>query len=221
MTIKNAVFVTVAILALMVSVNARLDVAECPETQVVVSDASTQVDAHDSVVINPSPWTPPWTTGISGADWIWYQDESLNNPLVTETKTFTKTFSLNWPVDSASLKITADNGFRVYINGNLVDDATYVSTIGGTDGQYFKNVYTYDIKSKLVPGTNTITVDGVNLGVAGTTPLSNPGAIIYRIDVDNDCEPTQPLPEFGSKAALLAVLVLAPAAAFVYVRRRN
>ena len=193
----------------------------CPDTTVIVSDTTTQVDGHDSVIINPTQWTPPWTTAITGANWIWYQDQSQNDPLTTTTKTFTKTFNIAWPIDTATLKITADNGFRVYINGVLVDDTTYVTTIGGTDGQYFKNAYNYDITAKLQAGNNQITVDGVNLGVAGTTPLSNPGAIIYKIEITNDCdyEPPQ-LPEFTSTAMIALILFATPVTAYVIAKKK-
>jgi len=78
------------------------DSCNADATVVVVSDASTQVDAQDSLLITPHPAY----TSIAGASWIWSDESTVDDDGVMSAeigvKTFTKTFTINGtPLDSS------------------------------------------------------------------------------------------------------------------------
>lgn len=76
---------------------------------------------------------------------------------------------------SGSIVITADNEYRLHINGNLV----------GSDAEV-QDAETYDISAYLHPGENEITIEVVNLGMPEAWPDHpewNPAGVIYQADI--------------------------------------
>ena len=137
---------------------------------------------HNAVVIVPHP---AWAT-IPGANWIWEQnpvtfDDTLNNAVYT----FEKTFTWNGgPVEDVSLafSLASDNGYRIYLNGNLVDsdggEFNYSSVTVIPEGS---------IKPFLVLGSNTLKIQVQNHTYPGG-PSVNPAGLIYKLTIDGNCE---------------------------------
>jgi putative heme-binding domain-containing protein len=82
--------------------------------------------------------------------WIWF-DEAGEPP--AETRYFRKTFTVAAAIEEATLDITADNHYVVWLNGKQAGA-----------GDEWKNVNAYDVKKLLVEGKNVITVEGKNDG---------------------------------------------------------
>ena len=91
-------------------------------------------------------YSPP-TNPISGAEWIWA-------PGWPSSCTVSKTFNIAGDIDSAIIKITVDNYFILYVNG---------SEVARKDSDpAWDRVDTYNIKSFLHSGSNTVSVKGWN-----------------------------------------------------------
>jgi hypothetical protein len=120
---------------------------------------------------------------IPGAHWVW------NHRNVTPAHAhdgvrpldFTWTFSL--PEDATNiigqLQITADNAYRVFLNGIAVGHDGELDR-RGTDGSW-ATVDTHYMQP--VPGANTITVRAVNYRSSVFTPFDNPAGLIFRADI--------------------------------------
>lgn len=159
--------------------NCYPDIQQCGEkTLDVVSDDSNTVDGGPATIIG-SP-NGAWAT-LSGASWIW-------NNLVdfaggtSQTKTFTKSFTVVGTPVSASLEVAADNAFVGTINGNgggVIADPTEFN-YGAT-----KN---YDVLTYITTGLNNLSFDVTNFPVADSTFDGNPAGLLYKLHVvSNDC----------------------------------
>ncbi|MBM3498466.1 MAG: hypothetical protein FJX74_07315 [Armatimonadetes bacterium] len=73
-----------------------------------------------------------------------------------EVRHYRRTFEVAGPVRTATLTVTADNGYEAFVNGELV----------GADGDWYK-AETYDIAAKLRPGANVIGIRARNEGSFG------------------------------------------------------
>lgn len=139
------------------------------------ADTNLMVDGHTAVAV--APINAGWTASIPGAQWVW-SDATIADTTVALTKTFTKTFNISGTPGDAHLWIAADNGYKVSVNGyaNLfADPEEFNYTAAGQDE------YTIPA-ADLVSGSNTITFEVTNMGVASTDALSNPAGLLYRLD---------------------------------------
>jgi hypothetical protein len=155
----------------------------------VASQAGDQGEGNGNAV---TAWIHPvWTTALNSvATWIW---DSYNvNPLnltTDESKTFTKSFYVDGPVNDAVLKLAADNRYWVTINGVSVASSTgefnYTSVTGPID-----------VKSFVTTGTNTIEIKIENIANGNLNPEQNPAAGIYELVINPDeqtnCSPYIP-----------------------------
>lgn len=93
----------------------------------------------------------------SELSWIWTLEAKGTKQLPTGTRWFRKTFQVDRPianpVDDALLEITADDGFTVWFNGQLV----------GT-GNTWRQIYRFDVKKWARHGANVIAVAAANEG---------------------------------------------------------
>jgi hypothetical protein len=166
----------------------------CPppvETQQcdVISDTTNIIE--DGSTPATETWVHPnWVQSIvdSLAKWIW-NSEYVLDPTVDETETFTKTFTVGGPIDSADIKIAADNGYKLEINGNLVVDKltteyNFITIQGPTD-----------VKSYLVDGTNTIKFTVMNFGRQGNTSTQNPAGLLYSLSIVSATCSSESVPE--------------------------
>ena len=145
---------------------------------VVVSDPSTTFTGADGAgnAVALSFVHPAWTAPVPGATWIWATNP-VSNPSIDQTNTFTRTFTWNGPVTSASMKFAADNFYNVKLNGNLVGDNQLLLTAN------FQSDHQTDVTAYIVQGLNTITFVAKNFGINGSSPADNPAGIIFRLDV--------------------------------------
>lgn len=88
---------------------------------------------------------------LGRAFWVWSQESDALCDL-------RKTFTLDATPASATVLITADNGYELYVNGSVVD-----SDVGaGTD--VWRSVERYDIGPRLAKGRNILGIHGIDLG---------------------------------------------------------
>ena len=93
-------------------------IPQCNEnaTQTIVSDISTRYLGGNSTVLDSSMVgsgiLPPgaWV-GISGASWIWGTNGSGDDTTVPKTEVFTRSFNISGTPTSASIDLSADNGY--------------------------------------------------------------------------------------------------------------
>ncbi len=88
---------------------------------------------------------------LERASWIW----SAPSDEITQFRTM---FTLDEAPTAASILITADNGYELYINGAAVGYDI------GAEGDVWSSVERYDITSRLARGKNVVGVRGTDLG---------------------------------------------------------
>jgi len=93
---------------------------------------------------------------ITKASWIWDAPNARSDGVFGCY--FRKRFELPAKARRATVLITADNGYDLFVNGSLVGrDAGY-------DGVYWKSIEKYDVTELLTKGTNVVAVRGENMG---------------------------------------------------------
>ena len=113
----------------------------------VPKKASTHQAAGAAAKKEPVGPLPP----LEKAAWIWgAKDDSI-----CQLRTV---FVLPEAATSASILITADNGYELYING------AFVGKDVGVGSEVWSTVKRYDIKSRLARGRNVLGVRGIDLG---------------------------------------------------------
>jgi putative heme-binding domain-containing protein len=83
----------------------------------------------------------------SGVQWIWSTDGDAVTSAPAGDRYFRKTFSVTRWADEATLDITADNAFTVWVNGVKVGE-----------GNDWKKVYRFDVRPHIVDGRNVLAV---------------------------------------------------------------
>lgn len=149
------------------------------DTNTVVMESNmfaTEAYEHDS-----------WADEFEAAQWIW-GSEYVEDPTEQATSTFKETFTVDNP-SAASLVISADNWYKVYVNGTLVVDRA-----GQNSYQEFQQkTYEAEIMAELVSGENTLLIEVINEPLSGSTKLTNPAGLLYKLTVEGDpasCELT-------------------------------
>lgn len=155
---------------------------------VVVSDTVTQEGGDNAVLVSfiHSAWNAV-STALSNAKWIWGEDP-VSPSDTQKTETFTRTFSLTSVPTSATLEVSADNGFIVKVNGKQVDDRSTIET-------NYQSVQSYNVASLLTAGTNTLEFTVTTFAQSGGTPQSNPAGLIYRLTTQGAKCGTPPVTE--------------------------
>ena len=97
-----------------------------------------------------------WQVDSGEAQWIWAPEQAASE-VPAGTCFFRKRFNISNP-ERASIEITADNRYELYVNGRLVGK-----------GADWRKLDTYDVQRYLIPGTNLIAVrvDNDKPGSAG------------------------------------------------------
>ncbi|QQR82534.1 DUF642 domain-containing protein [Candidatus Campbellbacteria bacterium] len=118
-----------------------------------------------------------WTTALNSvATWIW-DSYQIQNLAVDESKTFTKDFYVDGPVNDATLNLAADNRYWVTINGNPIISNTGEFNYGAVTGPT-------DVTTNVVSGWNTIEFKIENIANGELNPEINPAAGIYQLVVN-------------------------------------
>lgn len=166
------------------------DENECvPTNTEIVSDTTNQIVGGDGAVATYSQ-NPRWTASIPGAIWIW-KTFLVPDSTQDETQIFTKTFNIasTSTLDSASLIVATDNSYTVSINGTQIGaDATELNYLD-------ENKDTFDVVSYLHGGSNIISFNVKNWGIASSTPQGNPAGLLYKLSIrmhDTNCNSTPP-----------------------------
>jgi putative heme-binding domain-containing protein len=107
-----------------------------------------------AVGLAQGPWGL-WAQQAGGVQWIWFNEGDPVQEAPAQTRYFRKVFAIDRPiqkpVDEATLDITADSAFTVWVNGALVGK-----------GSDWKRVYRFDVQPHLVHGKNVIAVEATN-----------------------------------------------------------
>jgi len=123
-----------------------------------------------------------WTAIINDANWIW-RTYNVENPTQDETYVFKKSFDIVGVPASATLKISTDNSYKVWINDTPVGEDTteFNYNLAGQDEYNITNLHI---------GSNSIKFEVKNWASQGSTAESNPAGLLYKLDiVRSSCEP--------------------------------
>ena len=105
-----------------------------------------------------------------------------------EVRHYRRTFDLPGPVKSATVTVTADNAYELYVNGQRV----------GADGDWYK-AETYDIAATLSSGANAIAVKAINEGSFGgmlaEAAIALEDGAFVRVGTDADWRVSRDAPE--------------------------
>jgi hypothetical protein len=109
---------------------------------------------------------------ITRANWIWYPEGNPASSAPPSQRFFHRVFALDGGqrVTAAELEMTADNAFRVWVNGQLA-----------LQGDNFHTVYRADISSLLHHGDNVLGVVATN-GADNDNPAGLIGALEIRFE---------------------------------------
>ncbi len=101
-------------------------------------------------------WTAPAASPLPPlprASWIW------SDAVETEAQCdLRRNFTLDARPTNATVLVTADNGYELYVNGSLVGSDT------GAAADVWQSVERYDITSRLAKGRNVVGLRGIDLG---------------------------------------------------------
>jgi hypothetical protein len=154
------------------------------ETIIVVSDNHTEFS------LDGKTWSPavairvhPAWAALRGATWIWRvaqvsKDEAHNgSPVITFRRKFTPPAGKT----RATLRITADNAYKVSLNGEVVGSSGELKAASNVDAGHWHTVDAYAVR--LQPGENVIIVQAVNYHSSATAAESNPGGVVFNLAV--------------------------------------
>jgi putative heme-binding domain-containing protein len=98
---------------------------------------------------------PARAESTSAVQWIWFDEGDPAREAPAETRYFRKVFTIDRPVqkvvDEGTLDITADDAFRVWVNGTEIGS-----------GDRWQRVYQFDVMKQLVHGKNVVAVEAKN-----------------------------------------------------------
>ena len=120
----------------------------------LLSSALAATPPAKAAAAKPSP-LPDFTKAF----WIWDTKSALGEG--TENVFFRKVIELPARPKSASILVTADNAYDLYVNGSLV------GSDGGFDAVYWESLEKYDLAPLLVAGKNVVAMRGHNMGGPG------------------------------------------------------
>jgi putative heme-binding domain-containing protein len=95
--------------------------------------------------------------------WIWYPEGDPRAEAPAGARYFRRVFNLEAPADSAKIDATADNHFKVWVNGRLVGR-----------GDAWQELNTFDVAKDLKAGANLIAVEATN--------DSGPAGLVVRLE---------------------------------------
>ncbi|MBI3921990.1 MAG: HEAT repeat domain-containing protein [Armatimonadetes bacterium] len=98
----------------------------------------------------------PALPDLTKPSWIWLSDRALSDGEFAVF--FRKSFELPTKATRATVLITADNGYDLFVNGSLIGGDA------GFDGIFWSSVEKYPVEHLLQPGRNVVAVRGENMG---------------------------------------------------------
>ncbi len=149
-----------------------------PCTVAAVSDTTNKVVEYGNTDAVALSFThSAWTADVPEATWIW-SDNPVVDPTNETVRTFTKTFGWDGPVDTAIIKVAADNDYELWVNDVLI----------GTGSNTFATVNQHDIASAIQDGNNTIKVKVTNWAWPTSDPQVNPAGLKFQAVVTSTQE---------------------------------
>ncbi|MCL5280661.1 MAG: family 78 glycoside hydrolase catalytic domain, partial [Planctomycetes bacterium] len=122
-------------------------------------------------LLNPSEWKAQWigfdasrkrealapTPELTGASWIWSPGENATRSAPLGTRYFRREFTIpaGRALASAMCVVTADNSFKLFLNGRQVHN-----------GSNFKEAAAINVKEHLRQGRNVLAIEVTNEGAA-------------------------------------------------------
>lgn len=88
---------------------------------------------------------------LLNANWIWSDKAGF-------VAHFRRAFVIDGGTTNASISITADNGYELYVNGSFLGSDI------GAESAVWQSVETFDLASVLQPGTNVVAIRATDLG---------------------------------------------------------
>ncbi len=192
-------------------------------TVLISSDTETMVTAGNTGLPVPHPaelaWEPRsdtdpshWDTNVDydfvAADWIW-EAYRVVNPHDGDIVEFERTFSIPGDPIAGSLVIVVDNGYEAYMNDTFLGTANLSGDWRSgdlsyplVDGTGWRTVFEHDVTDGLVSGDNVLAISAANEyadpsdednSVVGTIS-SNPGGVIYELEITYQTDPCEPPP---------------------------
>ncbi len=142
-------------------------------------------------LLDPADWKAQWIGLDSGVkpspalpgNWIWFPGGEPASSAPAGTRYFRRTFELSKgeSIESAMCYATADNSFKLFVNGNEVGQ-----------GSDFHTAVEMNILEKLVPGKNVIAISAENAGdsanpagVIASCMIALPGDVAINIVTDD------------------------------------
>lgn len=120
----------------------------------------------------------PEVPSLTDARWIWYPDGAPQAAFPAATRYLRGSLTLTGAVSDATLVMTADDVYTVYVNGVLTGSPAAV-----TNG--WQTAQVYDVASALQPGANVVAVAGVNLqGATATGLVDTPAGLLGHLHAD-------------------------------------
>jgi hypothetical protein len=195
--IEKGLIAAILLLSVIASASAAIGTAsacgdcgcpsECLRTIVVTSGTSDYVRILKEGQTRYKPavetWVHPLWPTIEGAAWI-SSSYNVEDPAEDSWRQFLRIGYIPGRVVSASINITADNAYRLFVNGKLVgSDGTVYGPGPYPQPWNWQSIEEYDLTSVLRPGLNCMRVAVRNYGLEGATCQTNPTGLIYRIDI--------------------------------------
>ena len=161
-----------------------------------------EIVSNNTTVIGTAPAVelsfvhPAWTADLDGghvagmpndgandgSKWIWITDGPVT-PTTNEDYTFTRSFVWNGTASGATLYIATDNLYTsIVLNGN---------PIGSTADDNNFQLATEDVFAvapSLIQGTNVLQITVRNLGLGGSTPETNPAGLLFKLEIEGNCQ---------------------------------
>lgn len=154
------------------------------ETTIVASDRQTEFSLDGKSWMPAfATWVHPAWPALPGATWIWRvarvsTDEAHNgSPIVTFRRKFTPPPGKT----RAILRITADNAYKVSLNGEVVGSSGELSASSNLDDGHWHTIDAYAVP--LLPGENVIVVTAVNYRSSTNNGAINPGGVVFSLAV--------------------------------------
>ena len=149
----------------------------------IISDSQTQYFDGASWQNSIPTWVHPGWPQIGGATWIW-QSATVNPAKVEFGEgpiSFRKQFNISKP-SKGVLKITADNAYKVLLDGNFIGSEGNLDPNGPIEYSW-RTIETYNLNN-ISEGDHILTFLVVNYyaGFPGPTPFTNPAGLVYRLD---------------------------------------
>jgi predicted ribosomally synthesized peptide with SipW-like signal peptide len=168
---------------------------------ILISDTSNMVIAKDDVLFEtPYPAVflssihPAWTAqndpSLTAADakWIWEEDPVKQEDTTTDvTYTFRKTFTWFGPITGSdfTMAVGHDNTVEVYLNNVLIGSS---NDIYGFRIENMLHIAAANITGNVVQGENVMEIKLTNQGLANGNPGSNPAGLIYKFEINGNCQ---------------------------------